>query len=96
MRTKYIESSSGRHIEAKWAGGAYIDLTFGDQTSPTEVINVWNDETDQAVYPFTVDGLRQAVVNWVESQDREAQTWALENDEATNDWYGQYIENASY
>lgn len=96
LTTKYIESSSGRYIEAAWWGGAYIELTFGRAGTPTEVINVWDDGKGESSIPFTHEALRAAVVGWVAEQDREAKAWARDHDEPLSDWYGAYIENARY
>ncbi len=89
-------STPGRHFHVSWHGGAYIEMAFGRYAQPTEVINIWNDETDEANIPFEQRALKAELVRWVEEQDKEAETWAEANDQPVHDWYAGYIENARY
>ena len=83
---KVIHESLGRIVRADWQGGAYIELTFGDTDyRPTEVINVWDYRTDTTNVPFTRDGLRTELREWIKGQDIE---WP--------EWYEDYLENARY
>lgn len=77
--------SRGRRVRWAWSGGAYIDLTFGFGSSPSEVINVWDDDTDRTEVPFTAAGGRAAVDGWIASNDAE---WP--------EWYEAYLRNAAY
>jgi hypothetical protein len=86
----------GRIFDATWEGGAYIDIRFDGYPVPTEVINVWNDETDKAYIPFEQHALQKALKRWVLEQDAEAEDWAREHDQPVDDWYAAYVENARY
>ena len=86
----------GRSFDATWEGGAYIDVRFGGTPTPTEVINVWDYETDKPYIPFTQNALHKALKRWVFEQDNEAEDWAREQDQPVDDWYAAYIENARY
>ncbi len=60
-----IPVHEGEYLIAEWHGGAYIDLRRAANRTPSEVINVWDDEADKASIPFTRDALRQAVLAWI-------------------------------
>jgi hypothetical protein len=95
--TKLVKvTHRGRVVSAAYSGGPYVELTFGSEGyHPTEVINVWNYETDQADPPLdrwdTMGGVvasaavRQVVLDWIAENDRE---WP--------EWYEGYLENARY
>lgn len=77
-------------LTAVWHGGAYIDLTFipvwaEKEPPPSEVINMWDDETNQPRIPFTLEGLRAAVLAWMEDMDKE---WP--------EWFEGYVENTQW
>ena len=79
-----LKQSKGRMIRGDYAGGAYIDLTFGSSAyKPTEVINVWDDAAGEAMIPCTNRGVRRAIEDWIDEQDAE---WP--------EWYECYLENA--
>lgn len=98
--TQAIVRRDGVLVRADYAGGPYIELTFGSEGyHPIEVINIWDYETDRAEPPFdfwTDDptpivaasqraALREAVKEWMRTQDEE---WP--------EWYEGYLENARY
>lgn len=95
--SKYITVRRGDVlIRADYAGGPYIELTFGSEGyRPTEVINVWDYEKDQAEPPLNLWGqmthsaARQGVRNHVYH-------WMREMDEEWPEWYEGYLENARY
>lgn len=87
-------------LRADYAGGPYVELTFGSEGyHPIEVINIWDYETDKAEPPFDTwvsqpspimaaaqrSALRTLVKNWMADQDEE---WP--------EWYEGYLENARY
>lgn len=98
LRAQYTHRR--RHFKATWEGGAYVDLRFGDYATfgetPTEVINVWDYETDSPSVPFTQPALAMVLRQWVADMDTEAREWAREHDEPIDDWYGAYLENARF
>lgn len=83
-------TSKGRSVRADYEGGAYIDLTFGGGShNPTEVINVWDCVTNESTIDYELEssnhsrrGIRQAVREWIASNDIEWPTW-----------YEDYLEN---
>lgn len=84
-------TSKGRRIRADYQGGAYVDLTFGHASTPSEVLNVWDYETGRPEAPFAEGtaqemrrALRERVAAWIE--DTEAEGW--------DTWYVDYLENA--
>ncbi len=85
-----------RRFDARWAGGAYIDLRFGGFHQPTEVINVYDYRTGEIEIPFTQPALKMALKRWVLENDREAEEWARDENQPVDDWYASYIENARY
>ncbi len=70
-------------MKAEWWGGPYIELTFGHLRRPTEVIYVWDYETDRSRIPFRMDDLVASVHSWMAE--------ARANDP---DWYTRYLDNA--
>jgi len=84
--TYVMVQDKGRRVRADYQGGAYIELTFGAfGFKPTEVINVWDYETDTAQIPNTTAAIKAAVFEWIASNDEE---WP--------EWYEGYLENARY
>ncbi len=74
------------YVKARYGGGAYVDLSFGaGRFHATEVINVWDDETNKPEIPFSVTGTAAALDSWMLDQDRD-----------NPGWYEQYIENRRY
>lgn len=51
-------------IHAEWRGGAYIDLGLWEGHA-VEVINVWDHRIDRPTYPYTREGLRAAIQQWI-------------------------------
>lgn len=81
------ETFSGRIVSGEWNGGAYVDLFFGGQSAPTEVINVYDYASgtyDQRVK--TPKGLRSVIREWVTDQ----------NESDWTSWYEDYVRNGSY
>lgn len=79
-----IVRRSGVPIRADYWGGAYVELTFGSETfHPTEVINVWDYETDKAEISLDKQELRATVRGWMKTNDAE---WP--------EWLTGYMENA--
>jgi hypothetical protein len=67
-------------------GGAYVELYFGPYLrTPTEVINVWDDEKDEAQIQVRRNDIKSAVQEWIVEMDKE---WP--------EWYDGYLENARY
>ena len=85
-RIYVIVQSKGRVVRADYAGGAYIDLTFGHTGhQPTEVINVWDYATGKAEIDQSSVEIRTKVREWIADNDIE---WP--------EWYEGYLENAGY
>lgn len=79
-------------IRADYAGGPYIELTFGSEGyHPTEVINVWDYDNNKPEIVLdggskaNRDAVRAEVLNWMEAT---AEEWP--------EWYAGYLENARY
>lgn len=73
-------------IRADYAGGPYVELTFGSEAyAPTEVINVWDYENNQPEIKKTSAQIRECVVNWMKAMNYE---WP--------EWYEGYLENARH
>ena len=53
---------------AEWSGGEYIDLTPPGEMKPSEVINVWDHETNTRRIPFTREALEARLMEWVHPQ----------------------------
>jgi hypothetical protein len=93
MKTTITTSRYGRQrvVVAEYDGGAYIDLHVGfDKGYPVEVINVYDYAAGEPEIPQPDDSehasrgaVRQAVVDWIES-----------NDEDWPEWYEGYLENS--
>jgi len=81
-----IKVGKDRQVRAQYHGGPYIDISFGDGPfRATEVLNVWDCETDKPEIPFSTKGVVDEVLRWATVQDQE---WP--------EWFEGYIENASY
>lgn len=79
-------TSRGRTVTGEYVGGAYVELYFGPYLrTPIEVINVWDDETDESQIQVRRSDIKAEVVSWIEENDKE---WP--------EWYEEYLENASY
>ena len=62
----------GLKLSFEWHGGAYIEVCRGEAfASPSEVINVWEYASDGPRYPRTVQGMTQAVDNWISNYGAE-------------------------
>lgn len=82
--TTYLGDDDGiaGKVTATWHGGAYIDLAFAHHAQAIEVINVWDDEHDEATIPFSGDALTDTVLDWIHEQQRH-----------DADWYENYLRN---
>ena len=80
-----VELGDGKVIKADWAGGAYMELTFGDLPKPTEVINIWDDVRGESLLkwedPYTNMWMDTIVRSWAEANENEGWT----------DWYEDYL-----
>ena len=73
-------------VTAEYMGGAYVELYFGHyRRTPTEVINVWDDEANTASIQVRRPDIKRVVEEWIASNDEE---WP--------EWYEGYLENARY
>jgi hypothetical protein len=89
-------SYDNRVFDVTCGGGAYVHIRFAGHPTPSEVINVWDDETGSAQFPFSQFGLQRALLLWILQQDSEEMDWALEHDQPVDDWYAAYVENTRY
>lgn len=75
-----------RMVQGDYMGGPYVDLYFGHyRRVPTEVINVWDDETDTPRIQVRQSDIKAVVKDWMREMDEE---WP--------EWYEGYLENARY
>ena len=82
--TYILVRDKGRLVRADYAGGAYIDLTFGSAAyQPTEVINVYDYAVGATTIHYTNDAVRAEVKAWMAANDVEWPTW-----------YADYLKNA--
>ena len=70
MRAQLTDKRTGITIHAEWEGGPYIDLGTRPGRA-AEVINVWDYETDTARVPYTRQGLRAALHEWLDDYRAE-------------------------
>ena len=89
----YITTTNkGRLVRADYEGGPYIELSFGTSAfRPTEVINVWDYETDKPEDPRLSDPKTQR-----KAVRYEVDMWIADNDKEWPEWYGEYLTNATY
>lgn len=99
--------SGSRTLRADYWGGAYIELTFaGGAYNPTEVINVWDYETDTSVIPSAEtyknpgdvghEGYKRACDQTREGVRRAVADWIEAQDKEWPEWYEGYLENARH
>ena len=83
----YAIFDDGRYIvRADYAGGAYVEITFGGYAPrPTEVGNVWDYETGKPEIGEAPGDVRRWLWGWMVSQDAEWPTW-----------YTDYLDNAAH
>lgn len=77
-------SRSGVRIVAEWHGGAYVELSF-DGLPPSEVLNVWDDDTDKPGIPVTKKALIGCLEEWIREMDSDT-SWPK--------WAEDYVKNA--
>ena len=73
-----VELGNDRVVKATWAGGAHMELRFGDLTKPTEVISVWDDVRGEPMLkwedPYTNHKMVYIVQDWAEANENEGWT----------------------
>ena len=68
MITQEVETKQGV-IYATYEGGAYIHLAFGHNTTPIDVIGVFDYEKSKPTVAFTPEAVMEAVQDWLSQQD---------------------------
>ena len=54
-----------QYLKFVWSGGEYIEVFSHNQTSPHDVINVWDYAEGAPSYEVSLDGFTKAIREWL-------------------------------
>lgn len=70
-------------ISATYQGGAYIDIRFGENENPEEIINVFDYEAGRPYIENTTAKVREALIEWLKEEHPELTIYSVfESDSA--------------
>lgn len=70
-------------ISATYRGGEYIDIRYGENEYPEEVINVFDYGADEPYIENTTEKVREALIEWLKARNPELTIYSVfESDSA--------------